>query len=272
MLHRSIPSPVSNSIKLGPVEVRYYAVFILLGIVLTIIVGSVRYKKAEGDVSELYDAAIFVVPAGVIGGRLYHVVTTPELYFGSRGHILDAFKIWQGGMGIWGALLFGVAAAYTYFKIKPRSISFSLFADALAPGILLAQSVGRWGNWFNKELFGSPTTLPWAVRIPLSYRPKEFTNFTTFHPTFLYESIWCALAAIAIFYIPAVKRLRPGSTFILYIALYCAGRLWIEALRIDRSHLILGLRLNIWVALLCLLTSSAVIVVRQSVSLRNLKI
>ena len=206
--------------------------------------------RSGGITSELYDLAIYVIPAGVIGGRLYHVLTTPELYFGSHGHPLNAFKIWEGGMGIWGAVAIGTLVAYLYFHHTERSISFALALDALAPGILVAQAIGRWGNWFNRELFGSPTTLPWALKIPVANRPSGYENFSTFHPTFLYESLWCLLSAGLILFLPRIRKLAAGNTFLVYIVLYCLGRIWIEALRIDSAHVIWGLRLNIWVAAL----------------------
>ena len=222
-----------------------------------------RWRKSGGVTTELYDLAIYVIPAGIIGGRLYHVITTPELYFGVQGHFTDAFKIWEGGMGIWGAIALGTLVAFTYFKRKERSISFLQAIDALAPGILIAQAIGRWGNWFNHELFGRPTTLPWGLKIPLADRPVGFESYVTFHPTFLYESLWCLSSAALIIYLPAIRRLRVGNTFLLYIVLYCTGRVWIEALRIDRAHVILGLRLNVWVAILCGITSLLFIIRRE---------
>ncbi len=259
MFDRFIPTPSSNSIELGAITLRYYALCILLGIIVALLVGSVRWRRGGGIPGELYDLAIYVIPAGIIGGRLYHLLTTPELYFGSHGHLLDAFKIWQGGMGIWGAVAVGTGTAYLYFR-RERSLGFLQAIDALAPGILLAQAIGRWGNWFNHELFGSPTTLPWALKVPLADRPPGYENFATFHPTFLYESIWCLLCAAIILFSPRIRRLRPGNTFLLYISLYCLGRLWIEALRIDRAHLIWGVRLNVWVALISLIISSLFII------------
>ncbi len=221
--------------------------------------------------SELYDLAIYVIPIGIIGGRLYHVVTTPELYFGNNGKILNAFKIWQGGMGIWGAVAFGVVTAFVYFRKISRSLTMALALDALAPGILLAQSIGRWGNWFNHELFGAPTNLPWGLQIPIAYRPMGFEKFATFHPTFLYESLWCLGCALIIIFIPRVRKLRSGNTFLLYIVLYCMGRVWIEALRIDDAHHIFGLRLNVWVAAFCGLSAFAALMYRQRAGQREVQ-
>jgi prolipoprotein diacylglyceryl transferase len=263
LFDRFIPTPSSNSIELGPITLHYYALCILLGVIVALRIGAVRWKRAGGVPTELYDLAIYVIPAGIIGGRLYHVLTTPELYFGSQGNFSDAFKIWEGGMGIWGAIALGTFVAYLYFKRKERSISFLQAIDALAPGILVAQAIGRWGNWFNHELFGRPTTLPWGLSIPISDRPIGFEGYATFHPTFLYESLWCLGCAALIVFLPAVRRLRVGNTFLLYIGLYCAGRVWIEALRIDRAHLIFGIRLNVWVALICGTSSLMFIFNRQ---------
>lgn len=251
MFDRFIPTPSSSSVKLGVVTLHYYALCILLGVIVALAVGGDRWRKSGGITSELYDMAIYVIPAGVLGGRIYHVLTAPELYFGARGHFANAFKIWEGGMGIWGAVVLGSVTAYIYLRRGARSISFALATDALAPGILLAQAIGRWGNWFNHELFGGPSTLPWALQVPAVDRPVGYESYLTFHPTFLYESLWCLMCAGIILFIPQVRRLAPGNTFLLYIFLYCLGRSWIEALRIDSAHFIWGLRVNFWVAALC---------------------
>ena len=271
MLHRFIPSPASNSVALGPLTIHFYAASILLGIVVALAIIWKRWVRAKGDPSDLLSLALLVIPAGVVGGRLYHVITTPELYFSKSGHLIDALKIWQGGMGIWGAVAVGVLVTYLYLRHTPRSISFPLAADAVAPALLVAQGIGRWGNWFNKELFGAPTTLPWALKVPPAYRPVGFENFATFHPTFLYESLWCFLCAALIIFTPGLRKLRPGNTFLLYILLYSLGRIWIEALRIDRAHLILGIRLNVWVALLCI-AASLLAMIKRELSARKLKV
>jgi prolipoprotein diacylglyceryl transferase len=248
---------------LGTITIHYYALCILLGIATAIWIGKVRYVRAGGIGNEIYDLAIYVVPAGIIGGRLYHVVTTPELYFGARGNFSDVFKIWQGGMGIWGAIALGVAAGYVYFKHKLHSQSFLVALDALTPGIVLAQGIGRWGNWFNGELFGKPTTLPWGLKIPEGNRPVRFESFATFHPTFLYESILCLLITLLVIYLPWARTLRDGNQFLLYVFLYCSGRLWIESLRIDTAHHIFGIRLNIWIAGICAIASAGGLYIRQ---------
>jgi prolipoprotein diacylglyceryl transferase len=245
-----IPTPSLSAVELGPLTIHFYAIFILLGVVVALIIGVKRYAKAGGDPHEIIDCAIFAIPAGVVGGRLYHVITSPELYFSTGKRPIDAVKIWDGGMGIWGAIALGTLAAYIFFKRQERSSSFAILADSLAPGILLAQAIGRCGNWFNGELFGRPTRLPWGLVIPQELRPIGFTSYQTFHPTFLYEALWCILACLALLIISKRFLLAPGNLFIGYIFLYCCGRLGIEHIRIDSAHIILGLRLNEWVSAL----------------------
>ena len=210
--------------------------------------GSIRFDSRGGERSVLYDCAFVAIPVGIIGGRLYHVLTSPDGYFGADGHPLDALKIWQGGMGIWGAIALGTLAAHFIYRRHADLPPFALFADSLAPGLLIAQAIGRWGNWFNGELFGRPLNQSWAVTIPLEKRPIGYENFSTFHPTFLYESIWCLLAALLLIRWERNRILAPGSIFGGYIFLYCLGRIYFESLRIDAAHQILGLRINIWVA------------------------
>jgi prolipoprotein diacylglyceryl transferase len=248
----SIPTPTTSAVAIGPLTIHFYALCIITGVAIALWLGNTRfvsaYSNATGVVS---DVAIFAVPAGVIGGRLYHVVTTPEKYFGSNGHFTDAFRIWNGGLGIWGAIALGTFAAYLYYrKIAERRDlpAFAAFADALAPGVLIAQAIGRWGNWFNGELFGRPLKAPWALEIPQYLRPVGFEQYVTFHPTFLYESLWCL--CVATFLLCLRRKLPSGSLFILYITFYSAGRFFIEGLRIDEAHTIMGLRLNQYVALI----------------------
>jgi prolipoprotein diacylglyceryl transferase len=250
-------------VGLGPFTIHFYALCILLGIVIAIAIGRARYRAAGGIPNEIYDLAIYVIPAGIIGGRIYHVITSPELYFGKNGDLGRAIAIWDGGMGIWGAVALGTLVGYLYFRRSPRSSSFSILLDALAPGILCAQAVGRVGNWFNGELFGRPTRLPWGLSIPLRERPIGYSQFATFQPTFLYEAIWCLAMAALILYLPVFKKLAPGNTFLAFIALYCLGRLWVEALRIDTAHHLWGVRLNDWVAGILLLATITALVVRE---------
>lgn len=242
-----IPTPSSSSFSIGPFTVHFYALCIISGIVVAIFLGDRRYRRAGGGVNVVADVAIASVPAGIIGGRLYHVITSPDAYFGPHGRPLDAFKIWQGGLGIWGAVALGTLAAWWQFERLRRNgrsglLSFALFADALAPGILIAQAIGRFGNWFNAELFGRPTRLPWGLEIPATSRPIGYESFQTFHPTFLYEAIWCLTIALLIFSLE--KKLQPGQVFFFYVWAYCAGRFFIELVRIDEAHKIFGVRIN----------------------------
>ena len=198
------------------------------------------------------------VPAGVIGGRIYHVVTSPNDYFGEEGRAIDAFKIWNGGLGIWGAIALGTLAAFLSYQRFARARElppFRFFLDALAPGIALAQVIGRWGNWFNAELYGRPLDAPWALAIPKQFREIGYLDYETFHPTFLYESLWCAL--IVVLLLSLGTRLPAGSIFLLYIALYGFGRFFIEGLRIDSATSFAGLRLNQYLAALLFIGASA---------------
>jgi prolipoprotein diacylglyceryl transferase len=247
----SIPTPTTSAVEIGPLTVHFYALCIIAGVAIAIWLGNRRFTAAHTNVDGVVaDVAIFAVPAGVIGGRLYHVVTSPEQYFGSAGNVLDIFKIWNGGLGIWGAISLGTLAAYMAYRRIGKSKDlppFSSFAGALAPGLLLAQAIGRWGNWFNGELFGKPLDAPWALSIPRYLRPTGYQEFETFHPTFLYESLWCFLLAFIL--IKLTPRLSGGSLFSLYVAGYCVGRFFIEGLRIDQAHMWGGLRLNQYVSL-----------------------
>jgi prolipoprotein diacylglyceryl transferase len=188
------------------------------------------------------------VPFGIVGARLYHVITDYQLYFGPGRQPLDALKIWQGGLGVWGAIAFGVLGGY--LVARRRKIAFPAVLDAIAPAILVAQAIGRLGNWFNQELFGRPTTLPWGLEIATDYRPAGYTQFATFHPTFLYEILWSLAAALLLVWLDRRFRLGHGKVFALYVMLYCAGRFWIEALRIDTVNEIGGFRLNNYTALI----------------------
>jgi len=247
---------------LGPLTVHFYALCILIGVIAAITIGRKRYASLGGNAHEITDLAIFAIPAGIIGGRLYHVITSPDRYFGSLGHPIDALKIWDGGLGIWGAIGLGTLVSFLVFRSSERSLGFGSLADALAPGLLVAQGIGRFGNWFNGELFGRPTTLPWGLEIPAPLRPAGYENFHTIHPTLLYEAFWCFLAAVLIIRIRTYFSERPGTLFYVYIALYCLGRAGIEALRIDEAHHIFGLRLNEWVSLIGLLSATFIVLIR----------
>lgn len=247
----SIPTPTTSAVEIGPLTIHFYALCIIAGVALAIWLGNRRFTRShEGVEGVVADVAIVAVPAGVIGGRIYHVLTSPELYFGRDAHVLDALKIWKGGLGIWGAIALGTLAAYLAYKRIGRNRTlppFSTFAGALAPGLALAQAIGRWGNWFNGELFGKPLDAPWALSIPLGLRPVGYEEFETFHPTFLYESLWCIVIALILIYV--APKLSGGAIFSLYVAGYSAGRFFIEGLRIDQAHTFGALRLNQYVSL-----------------------
>ena len=264
----SLPSPDSNILELGPISVRYYALSIILGVVIAVMFGSRRAQAMGAPKSLVSDVAVIAVPAGVIGGRIYHVVTSPDEYFGSGGDPLSALYIWEGGLGIWGAIGLGGIGAWVAFRYLKRrgevGISFAQFADAIAPGILFAQAIGRFGNWFNQELFGRPSDLPWALEIDARYRPLEYGQFETFHPTFLYEAIWCTIVALLLIRLTTRLSSNPGRIFALYVALYSFGRLLIEQLRIDEANEIFGFRLNTWTAIIAIVLALLVF--------RNLKV
>lgn len=260
-----IPSPSQSLLEFGPLTIHFYALCIIAGVASAIFIGNRRYLKSGGASGVVGDVAIYAVPAGIIGGRLYHVATSPQLYFGEGGRPIEALYIWKGGLGIWGAISLGTLVAFlAYRRMKNnRGLSFSVFADALAPGLLVAQAIGRIGNWFNIELFGRPLDTFWALQVPLRYRPSGYSQFETFHPTFLYESLWCLGAALLLIKWKALKNLRSGSIFLSYISLYSLGRLWIESLRIDDANLILGLRLNIWTSFALIAVSIAILLKRN---------
>jgi prolipoprotein diacylglyceryl transferase len=241
-----IPSPGQGVWHLGPFPVRAYALCIIAGIVAAIWITDRRWVARGGRHGTVADVAVWAVPFGIVGGRIYHVATSWEPYFGSGGHPIDAVKIWQGGLGIWGAVLFGALGAY--IGCRRQGIVLPPFGDALAPGLAVAQALGRWGNYFNQELFGKPTTLPWGLKIDLAHRPLGYEQFATFHPTFLYESIWCLLVAAALVWADRRFTLGHFRVFLLYGALYTFGRFWFELLRIDDANHILGLRVNTWVS------------------------
>lgn len=270
--HQFIPSPTRAFIELGPLTIHFYAIAILTGIAVAIYWGNARFVAAGGAPGRVSEIAIVAVPMGVIGGRIYHVISSPQGYFGENGRPIEIFYIWQGGLGIWGAISLGLAAAWWSFKRNKisaaNSLTFGVFADALAPGVVVAQAIGRWGNWFNVELFGRPTTLPWGLEVPMRFRPDGFTEFATFHPTFIYESIWCLIVAFLLLRFEKF-RMAPGSIFIAYVALYSFGRIFIESLRIDDANLILGLRLNIWVGILVCAVSSATLIKRWKIATRR---
>ncbi|WP_225754316.1 prolipoprotein diacylglyceryl transferase [Actinotalea sp. Marseille-Q4924] len=249
-LPAAIPSPPESVWYLGPVPLRAYALAILAGIVAAVWLTQRRWAARGGDPETVLEVAYWAVPFGIVGGRIYHVFSSPDAYFGADGDPVKAFAIWEGGLGIWGAIALGAVGAY--IGCRRQKVSFAVFADAVAPGLLVAQAIGRLGNWFNQELFGSPTDLPWGLRIdPTSPTfPDGLPADTLFHPTFLYEMLWNLAAAAVLIWADRRFRLGHGRVFWLYVVLYTAGRVWIEALRIDPAETVLGLRLNVWTSIL----------------------
>ncbi len=266
LLPTSIPSPPAewSSFSLGPITIHVYALCILAGIMAGLWLTQRRWKRYGGNPDTVWDIAIWAIPFGIIGGRLYHVVSSPDAYFGPDGDLARIPQIWQGGLGIWGAVALGAVGAW--IGCRRAGVRLSAFADAAAPGLLLAQALGRWGNYFNQELFGSETDLPWGLQIDAnnSNFPADALPGTLFHPTFLYESLW-SLAGVGLLLLADRKfGLRGGRMFWLYAAYYTLGRLWIEILRIDDAEMItvLGVtqRLNVWTSILIFLLAVAVLI------------
>lgn len=260
-----IPSPTRSVWHLGPVPIRAYALCIVAGIVLALWLTIRRWRDRGGAEEDVWDIGGWAIVFGIVGGRLYHVMTDPELYFDSGRHPLDALKVWDGGLGIWGAIALGGVGAW--IGCRRKGVSLVVFADAAAPGIVLAQAVGRWGNWFNNELYGGPTSLPWGLQVHCmdivsghavsqgvadggQVCQGSATVAGLYQPTFLYESLWDILVAIVVIYADRRFRLGRGNAFAVYVMGYTLGRVWIEALRHDPAHHILGLRLNVWTSII----------------------
>ena len=262
MVALAIPSPDQGVWYLGPFPVRAYALCILVGIAAAVWLGERRWVARGGRPGQVSDIALWAVPFGIIGGRVYHVLTDSRSYFGEGGNPVAALYIWQGGLGIWGAIALGGVGAY--IGARRAGLVFPPLADALAPGIVLAQAIGRVGNYFNQELFGRPTDLPWALEIPdATKRPLGYEQFSTFHPTFLYEALWNLAVLALLLWADRRFRMGHGRVFALYVAAYCVGRAWIEMLRIDpvEASDVLGVRLNVWTSVLLLLLAVAYLVV-----------
>lgn len=242
----SIPSPSSGSIHLGPLRLNAYGLMIAIGVIVAVrIAGRRAERMGVGDVEDFSSIATWAVPAGVIGGRIYHVVTDLDRF---SGHWWDVVKVWNGGLGIWGGVLVGVLVGF--WRARSRGLDPWWILSCAAPAIPVAQAIGRWGNWWNQELFGRPTTLPWALRVSDQIADKAgYAPGTTFHPTFLYESIGCL--ALAWLLVRLERRLSPGRGRLLawYAAGYSSMRFFIESLRVDPAHHVGGMRLNQWVAL-----------------------
>lgn len=246
MTSLTIPSPSESVWELGPIPIRAYALCIIVGVIAAIWIGEKRWVARGGKPGQVSDIALWAIPFGLVGARLYHVITDYQLYFGPGKRPIEALFIWNGGLGIWGGVALGALGAY--LVARRRKIRFGALADAMAPGILLAQAIGRLGNWFNQELYGRPSTLPWAVQIDPEYRLPGYEDVATYQPTFLYELVWNALGAAALILLDRRFKLGHGKVFALYVMIYTAGRAWIEHLRIDPAHTFFGFRLNDYVS------------------------
>lgn len=272
----SIPSPTFSAFHLGPVTIHMYAVCILAGICLAVWILTVRWRHHGGTFDQVLDTTLVTVPVALVCARLYHCVTTPSQYFPPTGDLVNILKVWEGGMAIFGGLIGGAAAAFLW--CRHRRYPFALLADCLAPGLMVAQAVGRLGNWFNQELYGKPTTLPWGLKLndadaigksEICYNGQACPDpaTTLFHPTFLYEALWNLVGAAVLVWLgrKAADRLRAGQQFALYLMWYGLGRTWIENLRINYSTEILGIRTNVWTAVLVAIVGMALFVVLHRV-------
>lgn len=253
----SIPSPDQGIWHLGPLPLRAYALCIILGIVAAIWIGERRWVARGGQPGEVSDLAVWAVPFGLVGGRLYHVATDWQLYFGEGQNPVTALYVWRGGLGVWGAIALG--AVGVVIGARRKHIRLLPMLDAIAPGVLVAQALGRWGNWFNQELFGRPTSLPWGLEIDPLYRPAGYQDVETFHPTFLYECLWNLGAFGVLVWLDHRFRLGFGRVVAGYVMLYTLGRGWIEHLRIDTVQMddVLGLRLNVWTSIVMFVAAAA---------------
>ena len=255
-----IPSPTVSYFQIGNLTIHFYALAILAGIIVAVWILTNRWKKMGGTFDQVLDVAIVAVPCGLVGARIFHVLTVPGAYFPPTGQLINILKVWEGGMAIFGGLIGGIIGAAIWAHHKKYSVF--LLADALAPGLLVAQAIGRLGNWFNQELYGAPTTLPWGLKLnnadSMGKTQECYTGTscpsgtdTLFHPTFLYEMIWNLIgAAIIVFLVGRIaKKLRGGQIFAIYLVWYGIGRSWIEMLRINLSTEFLGIRTNVWAAI-----------------------
>jgi len=239
----SIPSPSSSTIEFGPLSIHFYGLTLLVAIAAAVAITGIRWTRRGGDWDLIFRVAVWGVAFGIVGARLYHVVTSwsevPDEWWG-------VFAIWKGGLGVWGGIGLGVIVGAIVARRSGASIA--RLADCAAPALLVAQGIGRFGNWWNQELYGRPTDLWWGLEIDPGNRPLEFIERETFHPTFLYEALWCFGAVLLLLALERLFRIRPGGIFALYVLVYSIGRFWIETLRIDPSHELGGLRLNVYVA------------------------
>ncbi|MEO9137890.1 MAG: prolipoprotein diacylglyceryl transferase [Jatrophihabitans sp.] len=265
----SIPSPTQSVWHLGPFPIRAYALCIITGIVVAIWLTNRRWRERGGDPDHVWDVAGWAIVFGILGGRIYHVVSDPELYFTAGKHPINALKIWDGGLGIWGAITLGGVGAW--IGCRRRGIRLTVFADACVPGVIFAQGIGRLGNWFNNELYGGPTSLPWGLQIHCldinvghavagarasggeMCAAGSTTLAQLYQPTFLYELLWDVAIGFALILIDRRLRLGRGNVLALYVMGYTLGRVWIEMLRTDHANDIFGVRLNVWTSIVVFL-------------------
>ncbi len=259
MIYSSIPSPSISFIELGPFKIHFYALCILTGIILAIWIANRRLVRWGYQSGLSLDIALWTVPIGVVGARIFHVLTHTGDYFYPGADVTAIFRIWEGGIAIYGGLLGGALGAW--IGSRKAGVKFWDFTDAVAPGVLLAQAAGRWGNYFNQELYGLPTTLPWGLEIDASNPafPNGLPAETLFHPTFLYESVWSLIGVLILLALDKRFDLRNGVMFGSYLIYYSLGRIVTENLRIDPSDVILGLRTNVWSAILGIVAGAAII-------------
>ncbi|MEL6982919.1 MAG: prolipoprotein diacylglyceryl transferase [Actinomycetota bacterium] len=248
----SIPSPSSSQLDIGPFALNYYGLCIGIGVVLAVWIGQRRWAARGGNPDDVASVATWAVPAGLVGSRLYHVITDWR-------PIEDWLKIWEGGLGIPGGLIAGVGVGL--WAARRRNMDIGHGIDALIPGIPVAQAIGRLGNWFNQEIFGGPSDLPWAVEIDPQHRPAEFADQATFHPAFLYEGLWNLALAGFLVWIDRTGRLRKGMILPLYVLGYGIGRFLVETIRTDAATEILGIRVNHWTSGIAVVASIVALVI-----------
>jgi len=252
-----LPSPSSNGVQLGPLRLRAYGLLIALGVFAAIWLADRRWQARGGEAGTVASLAMWAVPGGLVGARLYHIATDYELY---THHPLNMVKVWQGGLGIWGGIAGGLGVGAIY--LRRHHLSLRDMMDTVAPALPLAQAIGRWGNWFNQELYGRPTTLPWGLEIDAAHRPAAYPAVHTFQPTFLYESIWDLIVVAIVLWVEKRVRLRRGYLFAVYVAAYTFGRFFTEYLRIDFAHKFLGLRLNDWTSIIVFLVATGLLLTK----------
>jgi prolipoprotein diacylglyceryl transferase len=248
-----IPSPHTGTISVGPLTIHMYGLMLLLAIAACILLTGYRWTRRGGDWDLVLKVAVWGVAAGIVGARAYHDITSWNEVSSPKWK--GIFAVWQGGLGVWGGILLGTLVGA--WIVHREGVPVRDFMDAVAPGLLLAQGIGRWGNWWNQELYGKPTTLPWGLKIDPVHRIPGYENFATFHPTFLYEFVYDLIGVGLLLYVGSRFRIRPPGLFALYVAYYCFGRFFEELLRVDPSHHFLGLRVNAWVSIVLFVLSTA---------------